>query len=56
MAGVDAVRSDRLVERHLKVDEGRLHIGEHEVALRDVDRLVVVGGGKAGAGMVAGAE
>ena len=56
MAGLNAVRSDRLVERHLKVEEGRLHIGEHEVALSDFDRLVVVGGGKAGAGMVAGAE
>ncbi len=55
-AGLDAVRSDRLVERHLRVMSDRLVLGDTELLLAEFDRIVVVGGGKAGAGMVAGVE
>ncbi len=55
-AGVDAVRSDRLVTENLALSETQLQIGEHAVDLESFDRVVVVGGGKAGAGMVAGTE
>ena len=59
-AGVDAVRSDRLVERNLRVVGDWLRIGEEasgepiEIDLAQVGRIAVVGAGKAGAGMAAG--
>jgi hydroxypyruvate reductase len=55
-AGVDAVRSDRLVETQVRVEGEQLWIGEESVALSDVRRIVVVGAGKAGAGMAQGLE
>ena len=56
-AGVEAVRSDRLVEETLRIEDGWLVIGEAEpVDLGDVGRIVVVGAGKAGAGMARGVE
>ncbi len=55
-AGVDAVRSDALVRDHVQVAGDTLIIGDDELRLRDIDRLIVVGGGKAGAGMAAGLE
>jgi hydroxypyruvate reductase len=55
-AGVEAVRSDRLVSEHVRVDGETLHIGDDEIDLRDVGRVIVVGAGKAGAGMAAGLE
>ncbi len=55
-AGVEAVRSDRLVREHVIVEGGELHIAEVTMLLDDIDRIVVVGGGKAGAGMAAGLE
>lgn len=61
-AGVDAVRSDRLVERNLVVDGDWLRIGEEgsgdpiEIELARLRRIAVVGAGKAGAGMAAGLE
>jgi glycerate 2-kinase len=55
-AGLDAVRADRLVERFVRREEGVLRVGDDAIELSDVGRIVVVGGGKAGAGMVAGFE
>lgn len=55
-AGVNAVRSDALVQSHVTVDARRLAVGEQQWLLQDIDRLAVVGAGKAGAGMAAGLE
>lgn len=55
-AGVDAVRSDRLVREHVRVDGNQLHIADHVFSLDQFQRIVVVGAGKAGAGMAAGLE
>ncbi|MDX1947464.1 MAG: DUF4147 domain-containing protein [Pirellulaceae bacterium] len=55
-AGVDAVRSDRLVRDQVRVSNGWLEIGDESIDLRGVERIVVVGAGKAGAGMAAGLE
>lgn len=57
LAGLDAVRADRLVERFVHRDGEMLAFGdEAPIDLRGVERIVVVGAGKAGAGMVAGLE
>jgi hydroxypyruvate reductase len=53
-AGVDAVRSERLIAEHLQVADGCLVIEDEPIPLGEIDRIAVVGGGKAGAGMVAG--
>lgn len=50
-AGVDAVDSGRLVRDIVAVSGHRLTIGEASVDLRQLSRIVVVGAGKAGAGM-----
>jgi glycerate 2-kinase len=55
-AGLDAVRSDRLVEQTVRVDGRTLHVGDESVDLDHVGRIAIVGGGKAGAGMAAGLE
>lgn len=55
-AGLDAVRADRLVERSVRREGDLLLVGDDEIDLRRVGRIVVVGGGKAGAGMVVGLE
>lgn len=56
-AGVEAVRSDRLVEEALRREGRFLWIADAEpVDLADVGRIVVVGTGKAGAGMARGVE
>ncbi len=55
-AGVDAVRSDRLVEQSVRVDDGVLWLSDNAVPLAEIRRIVVVGAGKAGAGMAAGLE
>jgi len=55
-ASVEAVRSDRLVREAVRVDGGRLFVCDDEFDLASVDRIVVVGAGKAGAGMAAGLE
>ena len=54
-AAVEAVRSDRLVRDALRVEEDELVIADElRLDLRDVRRIVVVGAGKAGAGMAEG--
>ena len=55
-AGVEAVRSPRLVRHALCVNEGRLEIGGHAIPLEAIRRIVVVGAGKAGAGMAQAVE
>jgi hydroxypyruvate reductase len=55
-AGVDRVRSDKLVEENVRVEGNLLTIGGEPIDLGTVRRIVVVGAGKAGAGMAAGLE
>jgi hydroxypyruvate reductase len=55
-AGVAAVDSGRLLREAVRVEGRRLLIGDDSIELDDVDRLAVVGGGKAGAGMAAALE
>jgi hydroxypyruvate reductase len=56
LAGVDAVRSDRLVREQVRVDDRWLEIADRRLDLIAIRRIVVVGAGKAGAGMAAGFE
>jgi hydroxypyruvate reductase len=55
-AGVEAVRSERLVAETLRVEQQSLWIGGERLPLRDIGRIAVVGAGKAGAGMAAAVE
>ncbi len=55
-AGLEAVRSDRLVQNAVQVRGDDLIVGGQRLALAGIRRLAVVGCGKAGAGMAAGLE
>lgn len=55
-AGVDAVRSDRLVRAAIRVEGSWLVVGQQRLDLRSIERIAVVGAGKAGAGMAAAVE
>jgi len=55
-AGVDAVRSERLVRQALRLDGSTLIVGHQRLDLDSVGRIAVVGAGKAGAGMAAAVE
>lgn len=55
-AGLEAVRADALVSSQVRVEGRELIVGPRRFALDDIERLVVVGAGKAGAGMAAGLE
>lgn len=55
-AGLEAVRSERLIHDALRVHAGRLRIVDQEHDLARVERIVVVGAGKAGAGMAVAVE
>jgi hydroxypyruvate reductase len=55
-AGVEAVRSDRLVKDNVTVDGSWLSVGDETVNISKIGRIIVVGAGKAGAGMAAGLE
>ncbi|WP_010583343.1 glycerate kinase type-2 family protein [Schlesneria paludicola] len=55
-AGVDAVDSARLVVQSLRRDQDWLQISGEAISLAGMNRIVVVGAGKAGAGMAAGVE
>lgn len=55
-AGVEAVRSDRLVRAALRVEGADLLVGDEALPLAGIGRIVVIGAGKAGAGMAAGVE
>ncbi len=50
------MRGDRLVREIIHADEGQLNIGDLSLDLDQIQRIVVVGAGKAGAGMAAGLE
>src|SRR5580692_3244987 len=52
-AGLNAVRSDRLVREAMHVDGQTLVIGDEEIPLPSLRSILVVGAGKAGAGMAA---
>ena len=56
LAGVDAVRSERLVAQALRVDGPVLILCEQRIELESIRRIFVVGAGKAGAGMARGVE
>jgi glycerate 2-kinase len=56
-AGLEAVRSERLMAAAVRVDNHWLHVAdEPPIDLDTVGRIAVVGAGKAGAGMAAGFE
>lgn len=53
-AGVDAVRADRVVTRQVQWDGSWLTVDETPYDLRGIQRLVIVGAGKATYGMLVG--
>jgi len=55
-AGVQAVQPQRLIPEFVTVEGQTLWLGEHEIDLRTIDRIAVVGAGKAGAGMTLALE
>ena len=55
-AGVDAVRSQRLVREAIRLHGPTLMVGDDQIPLDSIRRIVVVGAGKAGAGMAAAVE
>jgi hydroxypyruvate reductase len=56
-AGLEAIRSERLLKNSVRVEGNWLHVGDEEpIDLRRVGRIAVVGAGKAGAGMAAALE
>jgi len=55
-ADVAAVDSQRLVQANVTVDGDDLVVGGESSPLSGIGRIVVVGAGKAGAGMAAGIE
>ena len=55
-AGVEAVRSPRLVGQNLRVDGPILRVGPDAIPLESIRHIAVVGAGKAGAGMAEAVE
>lgn len=55
-AGVDAVDSARLVQNVVSIDGHTLSVAGESFDLRTMDRIVVVGAGKAGTGMATAVE
>lgn len=55
-AGLSAVRSDALVRRFVSIADNQLTIGNQTLPLAEIDRIAIVGAGKAGAGMSEGLE
>jgi len=55
-AGIDAARPDRVVDESVRLDGDRLHVADATYDLSDVDRIVVVGGGKAADGVATALE
>ena len=56
LAGLRAVDSERLVRDSMRVEGRQLAVGDALVDLDEIDRIAVVGAGKAGAGMAAAVE
>jgi len=55
-AGIDAARPDRVVDESVRLDGDRLHVADATYDLSDVDRIAVVGGGKAADGVARALE
>lgn len=55
-AGLDAVAAEKLVADALRVEGDELFVEEEPLGLARIERIAVVGGGKAGAGMAAAVE
>ena len=55
-AAVNAVASDRLIQENVRRTDQLLYIADDVIPLAEVERICVVGAGKAGAGMAAGLE
>lgn len=55
-AGVAAIDPLLLLPQVARVEQNELHLGDISFTLHDIGRIVVVGGGKAGAGMALGLE
>lgn len=56
-AGVESVRGDRLIEQSLRFDRDQLLIEDiGRYSLRGIERILVLGGGKAASAMAAGLE
>ena len=55
-AGVAAVDSERLIRQNVSIADGVLHVSEQTFDLAHLGRVVVVGAGKAGAGMASAVE
>ncbi len=55
-AGVEVVASERLLTENVRVSGDMLRVVDEEFSLSQIHRIVVVGAGKAGAGMAAGLE
>lgn len=55
-AAVAAVASDQLVRRAVHRHGDVIELAGHTVNLREIDRILVIGGGKAGTGMALGLE
>jgi glycerate 2-kinase len=55
-AGVDAVRSERLIQNVLQLNEGILTVCGQSFPVAQFEHIAVVGAGKAGAGMAAAIE
>jgi hydroxypyruvate reductase len=55
-AGIEAAHPERVLESTVRVDDGCLRVADAAYDLADFDRVVVVGGGKAAAGVAAALE
>ncbi|MCG8565931.1 MAG: glycerate kinase [Desulfobacterales bacterium] len=55
-AALDAVRPDRALIRHLKIENNILMAGEQHLDLDEIDQIIVVGAGKGAAPMAAALE
>ena len=55
-AGVDAVQSEQLVASAIHVDNDLLSVAGQQFPVDELHRIIVVGAGKAGAGMAAAVE
>ena len=53
-AGVEAVRADRVLRDTVRWDGRWLHVDGEPYDLRGIDRIIVVGAGKASCGMLVG--
>lgn len=54
--GVDSVNSEQLIQEAVRADASSISIGEQILPVEESSRIIVVGTGKAGAGMAAGIE